>query len=135
MSRPRGRPYAGLPRESHEFAHQFGHQLRAYRLQAALTQTELADRLAVDRSLISRIERGQRQPPSHLEFYERLREMVGWSEEGMAQLFAIRDAPTLLVGHQRGPKQLEITVDDVTVVVHADPGNTPKPSAKWWRRS
>jgi transcriptional regulator with XRE-family HTH domain len=41
---------------------QFGHRLRKLRLERGLTQTDLAVHLGMDRSFLSDLERGKREP-------------------------------------------------------------------------
>ncbi|HUR41707.1 MAG TPA: helix-turn-helix transcriptional regulator [Verrucomicrobiae bacterium] len=51
-----------MRRDRAEVAIAFGNALRAARLDAGLSQEELAHRANVDRTFVSRAERGERQP-------------------------------------------------------------------------
>lgn len=63
----------------------FGKQLRQYRISQGLSQSDLAKRIKVDKSYISRLERGERDVPAR-DLIIAITEVMGLSENDTDQL-------------------------------------------------
>lgn len=108
----------------------FGKLLQAFRKRVGLSQPKLAAYLQVDDSTINRIEAGTRKPPRDPRFYERLKEIPGFTETDIAQLMGTEDAPPWLAVIRHGttpepisahPRQIIKEGYRVTITVDVDP--------------
>jgi len=108
----------------------FGNLLRAFRKREGLSQTKLAAHLGVDDSTINRIEAGTRKPPRDPRFYQKLREVPGFTEEDIVRLLATENAPPWLAEIRHGatpepisahPRQIIKEGYRVTIIVEVDP--------------
>jgi transcriptional regulator with XRE-family HTH domain/predicted DNA-binding transcriptional regulator AlpA len=64
----------------------FGTLLREIRKRAGLTQLQLAEHLAIDKSRVSKLETGVSAPPQDPQFYDRLRAVPGFSDSDITCL-------------------------------------------------
>jgi KAP family P-loop domain/TIR domain/Trypsin-like peptidase domain len=64
----------------------FGETLRWLRRRLALSQSRLASYLLVDPTMVSKLETGVRRPPTHPEFFSRLRGTPGVTDEDVKRL-------------------------------------------------
>jgi transcriptional regulator with XRE-family HTH domain len=108
----------------------FGKLLQAFRKREGLSQPKLAAYLQIDDSTINRIEGGTRKPPRDPGFYQRLREVPGFTDTDIARLLSTEDAPPWLAAIRHGttsdfistqPRQIIKEGYRVTVMVEVDP--------------
>src|SRR5918992_4610281 len=74
----------------------FGKLLQAFRKREGLSQLKLAALLGIDDSTVNRIEAGTRKPPRDPRFYQKLREVPGFTDNDIARLMSTEDAPPWL---------------------------------------
>jgi transcriptional regulator with XRE-family HTH domain len=107
----------------------FGKLLQAFRKRERLSQLKLALYLGVDDSTINRIEAGTRKPPRDPHFYQKLREVPGFTDTDIARLMSTEDAPPWLAEIRHGttpapisakPRQVIKARYTVTVTVEVD---------------
>jgi transcriptional regulator with XRE-family HTH domain len=104
-------------------AARFGKLLRDLRKREEMSQIKLASLLGVDDSTINKMESGSRRPPREPKFYERLREVPGFSESDITLLLeAAEYAPAWLSDLNQGKaarkkKPQPQTVDKLGVTV------------------
>ena len=96
-----------------------GELLRRHRLDAALTQKELAEMIDYDHSTVSRIERGTQIPK--LEYVQRFIEVMKLSDEATQEIW------TVFRGEQ------ETSIDELNTALRQDWGEAPDVSAFYGR--
>jgi transcriptional regulator with XRE-family HTH domain len=108
----------------------FGKLLQAFRKREGLSQIKLAALLGIDDSTVNRIEAGTRKPPRDPRFYQKLREVPGFTDNDIARLMSTEDAPPWLAEIRHGttpapissqPRQVVKARYTVTVTVDVDP--------------
>jgi transcriptional regulator with XRE-family HTH domain len=81
----------------------FGKLLRDFRKREGLSQIKLASWLNVDDSTVNKLEAGSRRPPRDPKFYERLREVPGFTTSDITLLLqAAEYAPAWLSEFNKG---------------------------------
>jgi transcriptional regulator with XRE-family HTH domain len=81
----------------------FGKLLRDFRKREGYSQIKLAAWLEVDDSTVNKLEAGSRRPPRDPKFYERLREVPGFTESDITLLLqAAEYAPAWLSEFNQG---------------------------------
>lgn len=80
----------------------FGKLLQSFRKREGLSQLKLAAYLGVDDSTVNRMEAGTRKPPRDPRFYQKLREVPGFTEADIARLLSTEDAPPWLAEIRHG---------------------------------
>jgi transcriptional regulator with XRE-family HTH domain len=117
----------------------FGKLLQAFRKRERLSQLKLALYLGVDDSTINRIEAGTRKPPRNPDFYQKLREVPGFTDNDIALLMSTEDSPPWLaeIRHRTTPapissqpRQVIKARYRVTVTVEVDPTGLSEEEAK-----
>lgn len=112
---------SGSAKSASASAQAFGQLLRRYREREELSQRQLASILAVDGSTIAKIEAGTRKPPHTHTFYERLREVPGFSIDDVKNLLRTYDAPAWLDDEKAIPTAVASVAGlHVEVRLHAD---------------
>jgi transcriptional regulator with XRE-family HTH domain len=108
----------------------FGKLLQAIRKRVGLSQSKLAAYLNIDDSTITRMEAGTRKPPRDPGFFDKLRQVPGFTETDIAQLLSTEDSPRWLAQIRHGttpepisaqPRQIIKEEYRVTVIVEVDP--------------
>jgi transcriptional regulator with XRE-family HTH domain len=108
----------------------FGKLLQAIRKRVGLSQSKLAAYLNIDDSTITRMEAGTRKPPRDPGFFDKLRQVPGFTETDIAQLLSTEDSPRWLAVIRHGttpepitahPRQIIKEGYRVTVTVDVDP--------------
>lgn len=82
----------------------FGHLLRTYRERLGLSKRQLARMLGKSVSTIARIEDGTMKPPRDAEFYQRLREVPGLTNEEVDELLQTDAVPPIFIAPGEAPE-------------------------------
>jgi transcriptional regulator with XRE-family HTH domain len=107
----------------------FGKLLQAIRKRVGLSQSKLAAYLNIDDSTITRMEAGTRKPPRDPGFFDKLRQVPGFTETDIAQLLGTEDSPRWLAQIRHGttpepisahPRQIIKEGYRVTITVDVD---------------
>jgi transcriptional regulator with XRE-family HTH domain len=81
-------------------SNKFATLFRSFRIREGLSQRKVASVLEVDESTIARLEAGTRKPPRDPEFYARLRDIPGFTDEDVVDLLHTEDTPRWVIALQ-----------------------------------
>jgi transcriptional regulator with XRE-family HTH domain len=87
------------------------------RIREGLSQRKVASILQVDESTIARLEAGTRKPPRDPEFYARLRDIPGFTDEDVVGLLHAEDTPRWVAELQHMPNPKPVTSEPQEVAV------------------
>lgn len=89
----------------------FGNIFKGLREREGYSQRDLAEHLRVDEAAISRMEKGERNPPRRNSFYDRLQTIPGWNEDDVA--FLMGTSAHRLLFPDKKPKMKLANIQDV----------------------
>lgn len=98
----------------------FGRQLKGLRQRIGLRQAQLAGSLGVDKSTISRLESGTRNPPKGTEFYQRLGGVEGVTPSDVGGLLHA-GGPLWAFDQVVRPRAVLTPVPGVVLPIYLDP--------------